>query len=86
MVVFIINIETEVNMINGDKNNSSDGQHAGSVNCRARVLGLSQLVECNTKVDACGWHFPFGEGLLCSHPSNSMIAKGSLLTGWSLTK
>lgn len=70
-------------MNNGDKNNISGGQITDEIRCRARMLGLSKLVECNTNVHSCSWHFPFGEGLLCAHPSNAMIAKGVLQTGWS---
>ena len=73
-------------MHNGDKDHSNDGQEIDAIDCRARILGLSNLVECHTKVHACRWHLPFGEGALCVHPSNSMIAKGALPTGWSLPR
>jgi len=53
------------------------------VNCRARIFSPSNLVECNTRVHACRWHFNFGEGAFCNHPSSSKIAKG-LLNGWSI--
>jgi len=68
------------------KDNARDGQQTDVTNCRARLLGLSNVVECNTKVHTCRWHLSFGEGALCVHPSNSMIAKGTLLTGWSLPR
>lgn len=63
---------------------SIGGQSAGVSNCRARILGLSNLVECNTGVHLCRWHLSFGDGMLCIHPSNAMIARGVLPTGWSL--
>jgi hypothetical protein len=73
--------------MNGDpKDNSNGEQKSGVTTCRARKLGLSNLVECNTKVHRCSWHLPFGEGMLCAHPSNSMIAMGALPTGWSLPR
>ena len=68
------------------RDNSNDGQEMDVSNCRARKLGLSNLVECNTKVHTCHWHLIFGEGALCSHPSNMMIAKGVLSTGGSLPR
>ena len=73
-------------MNNTYKVNASDGQETDVTNCRAKKLGLSNLVECNTKVQTCHWHLPFGEGVLCSHPSNVMIAKGALSTGGSLPR
>lgn len=71
-------------MNDGDNNNLNDGQNTVEIRCHARMLGLSKLVECNTNVHSCRWHFPFGEGLLCAHPSNAMIAKGVVQTGWSV--
>lgn len=73
-------------MNNDHKDNSNDVQKTDVTNCRARILGLSNVVECNTKVHTCRWQLPFGEGALCVHPSNSMIAKGVLATGWSLPR
>jgi len=71
-------------MNNGHKVNLNDGQKTDVANCRARILGQSNLVECNTKVHDCRWYHHLGEGALCVHPSNIMIAKGVLPTGWSL--
>lgn len=73
-------------MNNGHKDSANDGQKTDVTNCHAKILGLSNLVECNTKIHVCRWHLPFGEGALCIHPSNAMIAKGALPTGWSLPR
>ena len=56
----------------------------GEVGCRARILGLSKLVECNTNVHVCRWRFSFGAGGICVHPSGLMIAKGIVPSGWAL--
>lgn len=63
--------------------NSHDDQGSNISACRARILGKSKLVECQTRVSTCQWQVTFGDGQLCGHPSNKEIAKGILLMGWS---
>ena len=61
---------------------TEDCDKADTAVCRARRLGASNLVECLSRVDSCRWRISFGEGQLCSHQSNHMIASGELLHGW----
>ncbi len=75
---------SDVQNVNIEKDNSNDGQKIDVTDCRARILGLANLVECGTKVRTCRWYHHFGEAALCVHPSNMMIAKGVLPPGWSL--
>lgn len=73
-------------MSNSHNDNPNDGQKTDGINCHAKILGVSSLVECHTKLHICHWHLHFGEGTLCVHPSNSMIAKGTLPMGWALPR
>ena len=61
---------------------SGDSQATGVTACRARRLGESNLVLCQTGVDSCRWRIMFGEGQLCGHTSNQMIVRGALAAGW----
>lgn len=57
--------------------------------CSAKMVGRSQQVECHTKVFACYWRLPFGGrrwGAFCTHPDNTQIANGQLVSGWVLTQ
>jgi len=61
---------------------SGDSQETGVRACRARRLGESNLVLCQTGVSFCCWRIMFGEGQLCGHASNQMIVRGALPAGW----
>jgi len=69
-------------MSDKQSNGAGRNQTTGATVCRARRLGASNLVECQTEIPSCHWHIPFGEGRLCGHISNQIIAMGVLPNGW----
>lgn len=60
----------------------SGGQRARRRRCRAKILGTSNLVECQADIQVCEWQIPYGKGKLCSHMANQMIARGIIPAAW----
>ena len=43
-------------------------------NCKARIFGETDLVECLHEIIRCRWALPFGNGHFCKHPSAKQFA------------
>jgi hypothetical protein len=83
-MLFRIPVLTSNGVAMSDKQSGGgDSQTIDAATCRAKRLGTSNLVECQAAMPSCHWHVPFGEGRLCGHISNQVIAMGVLPMGWS---
>jgi len=65
-------------MLENQSVESSSKQEVEQVECRARLVWGTALVECQTKVSSCTWRKSYGDGHFCMHVSNQLISKGLL--------